>query len=498
MFDFLNNMAGRVGDLFKVEGSYTPETPMSSPDAIKTGAALSNLGYLGQNGESEFSLLNSVKAFQDAQGLKVDGVIHKGGPTEQAISSALAEQKAEPLASNVKVTQTADKSYQASASFQDKPDTNIPQKSKAEMDKLWEQVNARQKPKTTQQALQGLLDNKLYQKKDPAYLQHVGQEFKRAYKGDVQYDETGKMIQPVPEIGPDEVRPYVLKSEEPSSEEHLPERVWDPEQEQRDRQAYARKNPKKKVEAKQYSYEEMQELLEHDIDAFNKLPQEDRSNYHAYQMTKHVNRRPDRTASDNAQVERNAILAGREAGAGSYVGEAITQPFLEFDAKAGLGLDLLMGEKPDYKAFDQKMKSIKDRIPAGYQSARGIGQAQEIGSGAIKLGTTFPLLAPIGTLESGGETARKLAKAGVPIGGQRIGAAITGISNQFGGRFTKFGLKKVNDEIRKRFGKDLAKMSPEQLKQIGDAVLGEAWSLGPKGIVEHVIPSLGKRPTDAH
>ncbi|GGF57399.1 hypothetical protein GCM10011332_08560 [Terasakiella brassicae] len=36
----------------------------------------------------------------------------------------------------------------------------------------------------------------------------------------------------------------------------------------------------------------------------------------------------------------------------------------------------------------------------------------------------------------------------------------------------------------KRFGTDMKKMTPQQLQMIGDAALNEAWSIGPKGIVE--------------
>lgn len=183
------------------------------------------------------------------------------------------------------------------------------------------------------------------------------------------------------------------------------------------------------------------------------------------------------------QQRRNALIAGREAGAGSYMSEAISQPFLEADAQATLALELLGGNEPDYKAFDEKMKAIRERIPAGYRTARGIKQTQKIGKGMIKLATTLPPLAPVSAMQTAGETANQLARSGVSLNGQRIGAALTGISNLFGKGVTKNGLRKVNDMLTKRFGKDLRKMSPQELKAIGDTVLDEAWSIGPKGIV---------------
>lgn len=71
--------------------------------------------------------------------------------------------------------------------------------------------------------------------------------------------------------------------------------------------------------------------------------------------------------------------------------------------------------------------------------------------------------------------------------GQRIGAALTGLTSMFGKGVTKGGLKKVNEMLVKRFGTDLKKMTPQQLQMIGDTALNEAWSIGPKGIVESVL-----------
>ncbi len=58
------------------------------------------------------------------------------------------------------------------------------------------------------------------------------------------------------------------------------------------------------------------------------------------------------------------------------------------------------------------------------------------------------------------------------------------------GKFCLDGLKKVNEMLVKRFGIDLKKMTPQQLQMIGDAALNEAWSIGPKGIVESGLPRL--------
>ncbi|WP_419799746.1 hypothetical protein [Terasakiella sp.] len=407
MFEFLNDFA----DFFSVGDGYTPNSPATSPDAINTDNALSSLGYFGQNGESEFALPSRVKAFQDTNGLKPDGVINAGGPTEKAISDALKQRtqssppspknSADSLPSHVTVKQTGDQSFQASASFAEKPKITpetglvdasektpkLPKISKAQTDKMWAQVAENQKAQTTQNALQNLLNHPLYQKKDKAYLKHVQGEFKRAYPGEVQYDTSGQMRPIKPVIKPQEVRAFNQPKAVDANkwEENNPERTWDPQSEQRDREEYRRKNPEPPVP--NLSFQEMQNLLEQDADAFNRLPQADRAAYHAYMKKIHINRRPDQKPHDRAEVTRNAIVAGREGGAGSYVGEAVTQPFLEAGAQVGVGLDLLMGNEPDYEAFEKRMKEIRDRIPAGYQGAEGIRSTQKIGKGLVKAGS---------------------------------------------------------------------------------------------------------------
>ncbi|NVK20144.1 MAG: hypothetical protein HWE30_15710 [Methylocystaceae bacterium] len=253
MFEVLDDVANSVGNFFSIDNAVTPDTAMSNPDAIKTGTALSDLGYFGQNGESEFSLPNSVKAFQDTHGLKVDGIINKGGPTEKAISGALeqqslsttdpmkAAQKALPphvTASKPASSKPDQKSWTASASFGDGTITNKPKappkpkidpmtalllasspKGKMPTAKQWEEVAKMQKQKakaaiipqgeTVQKRIQSMMqDNRYGDKNDTRLRDHVVQQFEKAYPGQVQYDETGKMVQPVASIKPEEVEPF--------------------------------------------------------------------------------------------------------------------------------------------------------------------------------------------------------------------------------------------------------------------------------------------------
>lgn len=453
MFNWMNDFASSIGSVFNVNKGVQPDTPLSEPDAIKTGGALLDLGYFGKKGESEFGLSNSVKAFQEANNLKVDGVIKPKGETENAISQALQQKRTFPptlTPSPVHVKKTGEKSYQARASFQAPPKPQpLPTK----------------QPETTENALRDLLKNPLYQQKDPAYLKYVQGEYKRAYVGNVQYDETGKMIQAQPQIKPNELRAF-SQAQQPVVPKSL--------------NSSAKKG-------NNLSYEEMQALLAHDVEAFERLPQADRSAYHAYMTKKHSSLTPNQNLYEQAQQERNALIAGREAGAGTYVREAFMQPLSEAYEQTKLAFDMLRGQEPNYQAFEKKMKTIQGRIPAGYQSAQNVKQVKNIAQGALKGASVVPILAPVASLQTAGETASQLAKAGVSLQGQRIGAALMGMSSMFGKNATKAGLNKVNHLLEKNFGTDLRQLTPGQLEVIGDTILGEAWSLGPKGIVENVI-----------
>ncbi len=272
MFKFLDNFANGFGNLFSVDNGYSPDTPMSSPDAIKTGGALSDLGFFGNNSQGVSDLNNSVKAFQKTNGLKVDGVINPGGPTENAISNALSQKSvsatdplegvANDLPYNVTVSKPESskpdqQSWTASASFDEptKPKkAKLPKidpmtgltdplasapKGKIPMAKQWEEVAKMQKQKATtaiipkgdtvQQRIQSMMRDKRYgDKSDIRLRDHIVKQFQKAYPGEVQYDETGKMIQAEAVIQPDEVEPFDPDHELTQYEWDLenPKRIW--------------------------------------------------------------------------------------------------------------------------------------------------------------------------------------------------------------------------------------------------------------------------------
>ncbi|HLO78105.1 MAG TPA: peptidoglycan-binding domain-containing protein [Magnetospirillum sp.] len=70
---------------------------VDSGDIVNTKKALSQLGYYdapphrGIDDWTDDAMFNGIRAFQQDKGLKVDGFMRPGGPTEMAINANLAE-----------------------------------------------------------------------------------------------------------------------------------------------------------------------------------------------------------------------------------------------------------------------------------------------------------------------------------------------------------------------------------------------------------------------
>ncbi len=145
--------------------------------------------------------------------------MNPGGETENALSQTLASQgignrdllaKSDvSLPSNVKVTKPTSskpdqKSWAGSASFGE------PKMPTAKFQKQKARTAIVPKGKTVQQRISSMMFDPRYQdKKDTGLRDHVVKQFKKAYPGTVQFDETGQMMQPQPVIKPQEVEAYV-------------------------------------------------------------------------------------------------------------------------------------------------------------------------------------------------------------------------------------------------------------------------------------------------
>jgi len=246
--DFSNMFKGFT-DFFSIDKPVTSSSFDMSDDVIKTQNALSDLGHFNTQTPD---IGEGLKSFQADNGLKVDGIMNPGGPTENALSQTLADQGIgnmdilaktnTPLPSNVEVNKPVssnpgNKSWIASASFGETPKPKAPSrpkidpitgledplaktpKPKANMKKAWDDFYKQQAEKaktaivpqgdTVNERIRSMMqDNRYQDKRDTGLRDHVVKQFERAYPGNVQYDETGKMIQPKPVIAPDEVEPY--------------------------------------------------------------------------------------------------------------------------------------------------------------------------------------------------------------------------------------------------------------------------------------------------
>ncbi|WP_135077340.1 hypothetical protein [Terasakiella sp. SH-1] len=243
-------------DMFKgFKDFFTVDNPVSSTsfgmsnDVVKTQNALGELGHLN---EYTPDIGEGLKSFQAEQGLQVDGLMNPGGETENALSQTLASQgigntdllakSDSPLPSNVTVTKPTSskpdqKSWTASASFGEPKNPRPTPKAKIDpitglvdplaqapkgkmpTAKQWEEVAKLQKQKaktaivpegkTVQQRISSMMFDPRYQDKNDTRLRdHVVKQFEKAYPGTLQFDETGKMVQPQSVIKPEQVEPY--------------------------------------------------------------------------------------------------------------------------------------------------------------------------------------------------------------------------------------------------------------------------------------------------
>ncbi len=255
----LSDFADDVGDLFRVDSTIGQSGNIKPDDVRKTKSALNAIGNynvpdFGITDIPDMGMIDGLKNFQANNGLKVDGVMKPGGPTENALGQTLVNngisttdllEKAKtpsinPTSEMPKPTPAAmppQTSWSASAPLGEaaKPKkSKLPKidpmtgledplasapKGKMPTKKQWEEVAKMQQQKassaiipqgdTVDQRIRSMMSDKRYgDKYDTRLRDHVVKEFERAYPGEVQYDETGKMVQPTAVITPDQVEAF--------------------------------------------------------------------------------------------------------------------------------------------------------------------------------------------------------------------------------------------------------------------------------------------------
>jgi len=256
-----------VSDFFNVGSTVSQSSNMNADDVFKTKSALNAVGNytpsdFGITDIPDMGMINGIKDFQANKGLKVDGVMKPGGPTENALGQTLVNQgitntdllekvKIPPITPPPDVPKPANISSPPQTSWSaTAPLGEISKPSRAKLPKIdpmtglvdplastpkgkmptkkqWEEVAKMQKAKTAivpegetvEQRIRSMMSDKRYgDKNDTRLRDHIQKQFQRAYPGTVEYDETGKMIQPKAAIQANEVEPFdpngELKTEE--------------------------------------------------------------------------------------------------------------------------------------------------------------------------------------------------------------------------------------------------------------------------------------------
>jgi len=84
--------------LFRLKKPIGPNHVVDPSDTVHTKSALAGIGFFEPPEEGitpwpDTPMVDAVAAFQRGNGLKVDGVVNPGGPTQQAINHSLAARR---------------------------------------------------------------------------------------------------------------------------------------------------------------------------------------------------------------------------------------------------------------------------------------------------------------------------------------------------------------------------------------------------------------------
>ncbi len=195
VFDSFTNMF-QIGNTISRDANTNPD------DVVKTKAALAQTGHyevpsFGITEVPDTGMIDGLKKFQNDNGLKVDGVMKPDGPTATKIDETLTKQPSvinDPLKPKVNKPQPP----------KIDPLTGMPE---VKMPKVKTAIVP--EGPTVRQRIQSMMSDKRYaDRNDDRLRNHVQQQFKKAFPGTLSYDETGKMVQPVPAIKPEQVEPF--------------------------------------------------------------------------------------------------------------------------------------------------------------------------------------------------------------------------------------------------------------------------------------------------
>ena len=238
-------------------------------------------------------------------------------------------------------------------------------------------------------------------------------------------------------------------------------------------------------------YEHMARVLMTDPKTFEKYPGELKGAYTAYQ--KYARNPYTGITGYPVELERYGLLAGDEASAGTYTMQSLVQKPLKSALNAAAVIDLTSPNGADWSAFDRQLGKINALVPDNVQFTRGHQahtQLSEMGffvgrrAGPISIASV-----PLGVMSSAGEIARDLAKRGVSVEGQRIGAAVVGLTSAMSGKLSKNGVRLVNKGLKQTLGKSLKELTGKDFEIINEILIGEGINMTTEGLVKEVAGS---------
>lgn len=508
--EFSNFFKG-IGDFFSVGSPVSSSSDANSLDVLNTQNALADLGHF--NAQTP-DIGEGLKSFQAENGLKVDGLMNPGGPTESALSETLANaglsprdplaKSDQPLPPHISVEKKGDTGFTASASFgpqnaetpkappkpkvQLDPLTGLPDplakvsKPKADMKKAWDDFY-KQKAETAKTALipqgdtvqsriQSMMTDKRYSDKtDPRLRDHVSKQFERAYPGEVQYDETGRMVQPVAAIKPDEVEPF------------------DPEGELRavseEDQVFTHSvsdgvDIQKELESgnSQKAFDVIARIRSESEEAYQALPAQTKDAFEGY-IEQAQSSEPQHL--HDPKNREKAVGKGLGEGAVHYTEQDLRNKADEKGTEAVVGLGKVYGvDRETLKEYEDKAQKERDEtaIPKNFQD-RTI---------AKQFGELVDYLPGVGNLITAKEYGELAQQSGLGKNGSQA-AAIAGLFQGKAGQIvSKYGSKGADYLVKSITGKGLSEVTPRLAEEIKNQLIEMGVDVGMRKVIEGAMP----------
>ncbi|WP_417792814.1 peptidoglycan-binding domain-containing protein [Terasakiella pusilla] len=452
-----SNFANGVSDFFSVDSTVSPTANMKGDDVLKTKSALNALGQykapdFGITDIPDTEMIQGLKYFQESNGLKVDGIMKPGGPTEKTLGQTLANnglsttdllEQGKKQGTITPLTQApSDKpqtSWAASVAFDTGKVTPIPdmntQPKKAKIPKI--------------DPMTGLAD-----------LLALAPKGKMPTKK--QWEEVAKMKQEKAQSKISIAQTSMNLQNLGTAQEDMGKNIL---------QQLRSGNP-------QNAFNQISQLRARDENAFQALPDEVKSAYESYIMG---DRSKEPQHMYDPKNKEKAISKGLSEGASFHTGQDLINKTKEKGHEAIEGLGRVYGV--DHKTIDNYGKNNKDdleeiAIPTNYEG-RTI---------AKQFGQLVDYLPGVGGLITAKEYGELAQQSGLNKNTSQA-AAIAGLFTGKAAKVVaKYGSKGADYIVKSITGKGLSELSPELTPQIKEKLTEFGIDKLTREAIENVLP----------